>query len=170
MVVAIRKINKKVLWDPTPAPNEKLPDGELRADALAELKTTENKLSVFIVDGIAPERLLTALGCAGRDNVGAVDYIEFDYDVINALGLQILDAPGETPDTAVNLCHRDLAQLTASKLAEFANRLFRDGVKKRLVDKEVGKLVNIGIKNGNIDSAQIKETFLKDLQRERYKP
>jgi len=128
MPLAFRKIDRKILWSKTPLDDEEkqwLPEGELRADALANIETERNRLSIYLVNdaaGITTERLISAVG-ANRAYLANVDYVVFDSDILNELHIDVDVIPGETPDQGVNASHRDLMRLTARKLADFANTL-----------------------------------------------
>ena len=97
-----------------------LQEGELQADALADLKTTEGRLSVFDIGlGVSPERIAIAIA-ATRSDVEEVEYRIFDSVVIQQLGLTFAMSSGETPDDQVNKVHCDIQMLTTERLSKFA--------------------------------------------------
>ena len=77
MAIFLRKIDARSLWQ-NPLPGEGwLGDRDLRADALRDLRTDENKLSIFEVneeDGIPVKRIVAAIA-AKRDFLAKVDFI-----------------------------------------------------------------------------------------------
>ena len=175
MPLAFRKIDHKILWSKEPIDDEErkwLLEGELRADALVDIKTKGNRLSIYLVDeaaGITKERLVGALAAKG-EFVGKVDYVVFDLDILNELHIDVDAIVGETPDQDVNTCHRDLMRLTARKLADIANALYRRGEVKRLNDREVGRLINFGVRAGHIQRQRMLPTILAKLQDAKYAP
>jgi hypothetical protein len=136
MPKVLRKIDKKVFWSTEPLEDEEAwhSPSELRADALTDLKTTKNALSIFFVDegaGVPVDRIVAALA-ANRDNLAHVDYIAIDVQVILDLGIRMDDTPGATCDSAVDRCHRNLINLTSRKVAELGNTLQQKGEVRRI--------------------------------------
>ena len=82
--------------------------GETQADALLDLQTKDNRLSVFRVDNdIDIQRVVIALA-ATRDHVANLDYAIFDDDELIARGIDITRTVGETPDQTANTLHHDI--------------------------------------------------------------
>ncbi len=66
-----------------------LPDGGLQADALGDLQTSGNALSVYRVENETDrERVIVALA-ANRDNLANLDYAIFDDAGLASIGIAI---------------------------------------------------------------------------------
>jgi hypothetical protein len=172
MAFALRKIDHKVLWDATPTEDEKswLAAGQLRADALQDIATEGNELSVYLVEEEKEELINRIIGAiaANRERVDKVDYIIFDAAILAKLKITVLPTPGATLDSVVNDCHRDLVQLTATTLADLGNSMQRDGRIRRKQDKEVGRLINSCLKAGYMDEGRLAESIRIKLKDARY--
>lgn len=115
MAAFLRHINRSkwyrhdaVLW---------LRPWDLQADALADLYTKNNTLSVYYVADRAKDldRLTTAI--AARRNVPTnFDYVLIDAAAVTGLSIDVVVTPGDTPDPVANALHRDLIELTREKL------------------------------------------------------
>ena len=172
MALAFRKIDRKPLWTKTPEADEKvwLRAGELQADALGELKTERNKLSIYFVNdnaGVTVERIVAAFA-ARRERIVKFDYITFDSSLLTALELRSENTPGDTPDSGVNDNHVDLIQLTATKLTQLGMTMQQQGVLNRKLDQQVGRLINIGLAAGHIDRSQVSGDILRKLGEPRF--
>ena len=104
-------------WIPLPW----LAAGEAQADAVRDFNgIRDNELSVFLVNTQA-DGLRAAVAIASkREQKAAFGYALFDSAAINALGIQIVQTNGDTPDATVNSWHYELQQLTFSRLSEIA--------------------------------------------------
>ena len=116
-----------------------LPDGELQADALDDLKTTNNILSVWVVDDDREnlEQVVIAQA-ACRDSFAHVDYALFDQQILSELGIKFEPSPGETPDEEANSnWHIDLTELTASQRFKLATTIMAEADRKRFPKKDI---------------------------------
>jgi len=154
----VRKLGSKTLWDdPTPEEADWLGPGDLRADALRDLETEQNTLSIFEVDeqsGISESRILAALA-ANCNNLAKADFVVFDSPIIGELGIVYERIDGRTFDGGVNARHVNLVKLTAGKLAAFGARVRSDGDKKRYTKKDVLRLIRDSVSRGFIDPNQL---------------
>ena len=149
MLIALRKIDRKVLWDKTPSNGEKawLAVGELRADALEDISTDDNRLSIYVLeDGVEVtiERVVGAIA-ATREHIAKLDYVTFDPEILGELNLEVEPVLGKTLDPLINSCHRDLIHLTATKLANLGNTMQQRGEVKRKQPNVVGRLINASL-------------------------
>ena len=117
--------NKHWYSDNQPDFSEWLPDGELVADALKELRTTRGSLSVYIVDTNKGnlDRVLSAYACT-RNSVNDIDYVLMPLEVIEET-FDIAPTSGQTADDEVNKVHLDIERLSVSKLLLLAH-IFQD--------------------------------------------
>lgn len=76
-----------------------LAEGELQADVLADLKTNDNRLSVWSIDDqkLNLDRVIAAVAVT-RDHIEKLDYALFQDDTLSALSIQIEPTKGTTPD------------------------------------------------------------------------
>ncbi len=142
-----------------------LPPGELQADALGDLHTHDNKLSVWHVDDGRSNlhRVLAAIA-AGRDHLSNVDYALVDASVIAGLNIPIEPSPGSTPDEDANsLWHRNFIELTRTKLLELAEAIAPQPARARLLAKEVAELLLQSLESGILSRSGIKPELLKRL-------
>ena len=162
MSLVFRNIgNKHWYSDDQPDFNEWLPDGELVADALKELRTTRGSLSVYRVD---PEkenldRVIAAYACT-RNSVNDIDYVLLPLEVIEA-AFDIAETPGKTADDEVNRLHLDIEHLSASKLLLLAHTFQNHHSSMvRIRGKHVKSKIQNSIKRQYLDFSRIN----KDLQ------
>jgi hypothetical protein len=115
-----------------------LVEGELQSDALDDLKTTDNTLSVWSVDDNKEklERIVIAFA-ANRNSFAQVDYALFDQQILADLNIKSKESPGDTPDEEANKWHIDLVELTASKRFELAMTIMIKGQKERIPQKKI---------------------------------
>lgn len=136
-----------------------LPTGRLQADALGDLKTADNKLSVWHIDDDLSnlEQVIAALATT-RDDISNLDYILFDPQLLSELDIAIMTTKGNTKYNIANTkWHRDLPKLTANKLIELAYTIWKQGKVKRVYEWEVLDLLKQAVSSGIIDSAQLSE-------------
>jgi len=81
--------------------------GDVPADALSDLRTARNALSVWNVD---PELenlngVLTALA-SNRDQLDKVDYTLIDENLLPIIAIECVKSPANTPYSTLNAAHR----------------------------------------------------------------
>lgn len=155
----LRKIRKSKWYK-----HERVPwlaEGELQADALGDLQTSNNELSVWQVedDRSNLERIITALA-ANSDHISNLDYALFDAQVLLELNIQSKHSRGNTPDEEANVWHLDLIQLSAQKLMKLAKAIMTDGEKVRFLPKELLQSIRQAMTSGQIDRAKLKQDVL----------
>jgi hypothetical protein len=140
--------NENVSW---------LAEGELQADAMADLSTKDNELSVWHIeyDRSNLEQVVAALA-AGRDSIANLDYALFDQQILSAIGIKIKDTKGGSPDEKVNSWHRDLMELSATKLMELAKAIQTKAAKERILPKDIIRFIKQAAESGQIDLAKLK--------------
>lgn len=166
MPLFVRKLGSRTQWDdPTPAEAGWLGARDLRADALGEIETDENTLSIYEIkeeSGISTPRILAALA-AGCNNRGKADFVVFDSAILDELEIVQQRIKGETFDKGVNDCHINLVQLTAERLARFGAKIRSDGDRQRYTWKDVRRHLRDSIGHGHIDPIRIAPGLRKDL-------
>lgn len=150
MALCLRKLDRKAKWADPQSDEPWLGANDLRADALRDLETEENKLSIWEVNEEIPlPRILAALA-ALRDYVGKLEFIVFDSAVLDELGIVREHANGNTHDGGVNSRHIDLIQLTARKLSDFGARIRAAQKVERYLPKQVVPLIQDSVDRGYI--------------------
>ena len=128
--------------------------GDIQSDALLDLRTQDNALSVFRVDeGTEIGRIVTALA-ATRENLSHLDYVVFDDAPLASYGVHIAQRDGKTPDSEVNHIHYDVVNLTVLKLVQVAQTVSR--CKPERVPKiEVRAKLRQALENQWLDSERV---------------
>lgn len=120
--------------------------GDVPADPLGDLNTTQNKLSVFQVDENRSnvERIARALAIGGQrlDNVG---YVLFDASLLEKASIELDPTDGATVDSVVNKCHADLINLTGNKLVTLTRLILLEGESDTILRKRIIELVEEGL-------------------------
>lgn len=160
----LRKINR-ARWLPL-EDSGWLPNGEIPADPLSDLATSQGRLSVWVIspDRSNLDRVIGAL--AGNcDYLSNVDYVLFDEGLVTQLGLKTTRAPGNSPDSEANgNWHQDIVELTAARMAALAKAVYafaKPG--DRRSPKQVRRLLEDAIRNNWVDRSRLKETLASRL-------
>jgi len=153
--LVLRKIRKSKWYK-----NEGVPwlaEGELQADALSDLATKDNELSVWRIEGNRSnlERVVVALA-AGCDYISNFDYALFDQETLSEINIRIKNTEGDSPDEDANSWHVDLAELSATKLMELATAIMRKAEIKRIPEKSILRLVARAVASGQIDRTKLR--------------
>ncbi len=130
----------------------------LQADALSDLTSKGNKLSVWIIeeDKSNIQEVITALA-ANSDFISNLDYALIREELLIQLGLKIEHTTGDSADDVVNTqYHRDLVELSAPKLLELAKTLQEKAERNRYSEKHVLGLLVEGIGTGRLDRTRVK--------------
>jgi hypothetical protein len=150
----LRKINK-AKWYKHPGV-EWLPDGEIQADALVDIRTTDNSLSVWQIDNNSNnlERVISALAST-LDGLRQIEFVLLEIDLLEKHGFQIIQTTGNTPDIDVNdLWHKDITKLSVFKLYELAH-IINSKESARFTRSEVEQFILNNCNDGNLDLRKI---------------
>ena len=140
-----------------------LSEGELQSDALIDLQTKGNRLSVYrVANKEEVDQVVVALA-ANRDNLANLDYALFDHTQLPETEFAICQEDGETPDLRVNKWHYDIRDLTVSKLVELA-RVVSSGCHVRVPKKVVEKHLRTAILTGKLDTSRVKPGLLSKIE------
>lgn len=137
---------------------------EVPADALNDLSTTGNKLSVYRADSQNDIDRITIALAATRDNLQNVDYAVFDDAEFQRIGIQITPSLGKTPASLVNDLHHDIVKLTAQQIAALAT-IIANGRKGRRPHKQIRDGLHLAIKRGELNKNEMKQQLLNALSR-----
>ena len=140
-----------------------LPDGGPQGDALGDLQTGGNALSVYRVENeTGRERVIVALP-ANRDNLANLDYAVFDDAGLASIGVAINQEDGQTPDLGVNRLHYDLANLTAQRLVHLA-QVISSREHARIPGREIEAGLRRAVQSGALDRGRLKPQLLGKLE------
>lgn len=155
MPVVLRKIQKSKWYKSGAVPW--LPEEELQADALVDLSTKGNKLSIYIIgDDLSDlERVVTALAST-REIITDFDYALFDQAILSEIDIKLEYNEGGTADVEVNKLHRDLIELTTSKIIALSNVIKERARKGRVLSKHVRNLVVKALASNQLDRTKLR--------------
>lgn len=158
------RVIRKNRWYTTSEAVPWLLEGEIQADPLGDLATRNNTLSVwYIEDGSSNlEQVITALA-SSRDSISNLDYAMFDAELLVQTGIKIEINQGVTPYEAANIWHRDLIELSATKLVRLAENMLAYSKRERFSEKKVLGLIREAVKNGQIDQTKLSSKIAKKL-------
>ena len=140
-----------------------LPRDELQSDALGDLQTKDNTISVYRVDNEQDaERVIVALA-ANREYVANLDYAIFEDAEFDSIDIEVSQNEGETPDAEVNKLHYDLTNLTARKLVQLA-QVVSSGRHSRILKKTVEVRLRRALVAGYLDKGRLKPDLLRRIQ------
>lgn len=162
MPLLLRKIRRAKWYKNAEVPW--LPQGELQADALSDLSTKDNELSVWLIhdNKLNLNQVLAALA-ANLDTVSNFDYALVDEQRVAGIGIKIAESKGNLLDPDVNALHRNLSELTAAKLMELASALQSHADILRLLPYQVGALIREAVQQGRIELGKLKPAIQSGL-------
>ncbi len=144
-----------------------LPSGEIQADALFDLKTANNILSVWHVeqDQSNLNNVVAALATSGTDRISNFDYVLIDEKYLDELDIQQNKKDGDTPNSKANqLWHIDLVSLTAGAIYSLVRIISKSGEIKRLHHKKVLAYVQSEIYAGNLEISKMTEELQNKIR------
>lgn len=145
-----------------------LSESELQADALDDLRTKSNELSVFHIDqDISNLNRVVAALAISFDDPSNFDFALLNEETMFEMGIKWKKSPGALPDIEVNDWHSDLYELSDSRLLELARAIKAKAIIDRRDYMEVLNIVATSLTNGHIDRSKIrwKKRDLEDLDR-----
>ena len=136
---------------------EWLTEGDLQADALGDLRTTNNGLSLYVIDDeLSNLESVAAAMAANAPSTANVDYILLNIEEVHLLNIKSVWNPGDTPSEEVNASHIDLVELTAQKLLALAQVLQYKGKTGRIREPRITNLILKDVQLGKINRELIK--------------
>jgi hypothetical protein len=142
-----------------------LPVGEPPADALADISTQSNELSVWLIedDRSNLNRVAAALAAA-RDSVSNLDYRLVPVGWVGIHRIPVQATEGRTADLQANQkWHRDIPRLTASRLLSLARCMWRRGVAGRISERRVEELLLSGLRTGQLGRERLNQKLAAKL-------
>jgi hypothetical protein len=140
------------------------------AHTLLDLGARGNELSVWVVDSSISRlpRLTTALA-ANCNSLDALDYILFNFIILDQVGIQHQFSPGDTPDAEVNGWHLALLNLTAMQVASLAVAIWHSPLTKveRQLAQPLKQSIIEAIDKGDFRLTDLKEEMQKKITQKR---
>lgn len=140
-----------------------LQPGQVQADALGDLTTTKNRLSVFRVESDSEIAMVTVALASNKKFLANIDYLLFDDSHLESLEIEAIRNKGNTPDARVNELHYDLNIRDGSALLSFAQSI-SDGQVTRIYDYDLGPQLLDALTRGVIDRTYIDEELLQKIK------
>jgi len=162
MSLLVRKINR-AKW-----PKDDIEDNpEVSADAITHcLRTISNTLSVWQINNEHDlEKAVLAI-VTTLDHLETIDIVILEAKYLNDYNIGIVATPGETPIEDLAEIHRDLAELTYSKLGTLKNHIverIRANFFKRYTRTKVKKFIQTAIEEGKLELKDLKESVREKI-------
>jgi hypothetical protein len=140
----------------------------LMADVLLDMKTTNNRLSVYFVDDVPEQILPVVVGlAAGRQRLDRFDYVLFERDLLEQLGIGYRHSDGEGLHRGANQWHVDLEGLTLYQMAELIVCICCDEATqlRRINKPEMGQAMIEAIFSGDVAESDVAEKLQAEAMR-----
>ena len=163
----IRAINREN-W---PEPEDNATAHDLDADALNDLKTQDNTLSVWYAENDDELRKAIVAYLASMDKwveLEEVDFIVIDVKDIEDAGIKLEKTPNFTYIQDYQEMHRDLAELKYDSIEQLADIVIKsiNNRQDKIVDRGmIEELFSEVVKSGKLQSTDIDKSRHKKLQR-----
>jgi predicted Mrr-cat superfamily restriction endonuclease len=151
----LRKIRKGKWYKHSGVPW--LSNDDLQADALADLQTQSNRMSVYYVkdDRSNLSRVIAAMA-ARCDFLSNIDYALVAQELLDEIDIRAEKVPGSLPDSHVSHnWHQDLYELTASDVMSLAMFIRSKAEIERTSHSEVLNLVAHAITSNHISRSKL---------------
>ena len=155
MAFIFRKLDRKAAFYRI----DSLEDGDVQADALYDLRTSSNALSVWLIEeNLANLNRVVAALAAGRETLDKFDYALIKLKSLDDLGIEVVKAKGVSCDDQANeLWHLDLQGLSGAKLVDLAYLIQEQAEFERVQKSAVEILIVTSVDEGFIDSTRLGE-------------
>jgi hypothetical protein len=136
-----------------------LPPGELPGDSLGDIAPQRCMLSVYLIENDHSNlwRVIAALA-ANQTSPSHFGFAVIDLQVLNDMGFKLSDQPGDTADDAVNSWHRDIVELSDTRLLALAQAIQTQGLTDQILEKEVHNWITRSLYSNYLDPQKIKIT------------
>lgn len=139
--------------------------GEVPADALSDLRSSDNKLSVWHVESDQGNlNMVLAAYAANRERLDKLDYTLLEEGIVMAMSIDCVKSEAHTPHLSANAAHRDLVELTVKKVMFLAQEMM-PLPRVRVTEKQVKRLLLEALEHGALDRSQMKSELLSQLGR-----
>lgn len=159
----IRKINKSK-W----LQINILEEDDVTADAITNcLKTTKNTLSVWEIENEYDINDAVLAIVSNQDHIETIDVVILSDIELSNQGITIIASSGNTPIESLRDIHRDLTQLTYSKLGVIKDHIverIRNDKLKRYTKGQLKKILKNAIEQGLLELDDLKDSLRKKLE------
>jgi hypothetical protein len=139
-------------------------DEDIPADALTDLRSTNNELSVWaITTEVTDVSLALTAFASARANLDKLDYVLIDEGIPQSVSIRVDTCEGLTPCSSANHLHRNLAQLTVRKVSSLAVAIMALD-KKRVTEKQVKTMLVEALNKGALDRNRVNPKLLSQLE------
>jgi hypothetical protein len=160
--VLLRKLSDKRNWDWIAEVPSWVPSGAIPAAPLGCFNSShDSKISVWYIENDKSnlERIIAGIA-AGRQNADKFDYILFPDNVLSEAEVKSEEAPGKSKDDNANAkWHRDLIEISATKLVKLVELVSRQGEINRFSEREVISLIRKSVDDGAIEKRRLHENL-----------
>ena len=158
----IRKINR-AKWFQIDIYN----DNDVSADAITNcLRTTKNTLSVWnIASEDDVDKAVLAI-ISSQDHIETIDVVILNTEKIKEYEINIIASSGNTPIEEYKNLHRDLSELTFSKLGKIKDHIverIRNDKIKRYTKGQLKKMLLEAIKSGKLKLDDLNDSIQNKL-------
>lgn len=162
MSFLVRKINKAKWYQ-----IDIMESDDVSADAITNcLKTTKNTLSVWHIETEDDlEKAVLAI-VANQDHLDTIDVVILDEPSLTNYNLNIVASPGETPVISLIEAHRDIAELSFTKLGQVKEHIvqrIRNQKLKRYTVSSLKKILTNAINEGLLRKEDLKESIRQKI-------
>ena len=163
MTFFLRKISKNRWFERNPC---WLQGDDVPADPLGDLRTKRNKLSVWLVEDTERSQMEAAIAITTlSDNVSHVHYALIERDALEGINITARQDPSDTHYLKVKDLHRNLVQLSGSKLIQLTRVIFES--KKTLIPKDrLLPALARAVEEGEIAKSALKKHVVEDIEKQ----
>jgi len=158
----IRKINKAKWFQ-----INIFDDDDVSADAITNcLKTTRNTLSVWNIESEDDVDKAVLAIVSSQDHIETIDVVVLNAEKIEEYEINIIASSGNTPIEEYRNLHRDLAELTFSKLGKIKDHIverIRNDKIKRYTKGKLKKMLLEAIKSGKLKLDDLNDSIQNKL-------
>ncbi len=155
-------------WDGTTKVNR--PDATIAGDVIADLRTSENTLSVWLADTEEDIQDAVVALALTRDKVSKLTALLLDDETLTDMRIELSgDAKGQAPGASETITskHRDMLEIDYKRLGSLADYMMglakNDSKRKEYTKSQVKTLLEQYRTQGKISPANMKKQLLVDL-------
>ena len=140
-----------------------LQPNEIQSDALLDLQTKGNRLSVYKIEDAEDAKQIAIALASNRDYPDNLDYAVFDDTTLVSTGIAISQQDGDTPHYKVNELHYDVSNLTVERLTVLAHAISK-GAHVRVLRKVIEAEIQEAMRAGVLDEDKMKPKLLQKIR------
>ena len=163
----IRKVDAITKWNNPKSVDR--PDPTIPGDTLSELKTKDNKLSVWLANSEEDIEDAVAALSISRDNIGKLCFLLLDEEKLSTFDISVIDDQlGDAQGASVDILkkHRNLVELDHKRLGQLAEYMIQQANdtnnRKTFTEPKVKNILN-KYKGTKIDPQKVNTNILSKL-------